>query len=175
MRRQAEAGAGQWLGQAASPVAPLSHASPGSITPSPHTAGQSVSVARVPPAGQQPSPETSDVIAACEQLALHAIPFSESTVQGFPSSHDVGQPPLLAGSPGSQVSPASSSPFPQATGQSTSTVLQAPTGQQPSLSMPDCVTTGACRHTAAQVDAEMTDRSCGDRRRRGQSPTGHVR
>ena len=55
--RQAESEGGQLVGQAPLPVAMRSQASPGSTTPSPQVAGQSVSVACVAPDGQHPSPE----------------------------------------------------------------------------------------------------------------------
>jgi len=55
--RQAESEGGQLVGQAPLPAATLSQVSPGSTMPSPHVAGQSVSVACVAPDGQQPSPE----------------------------------------------------------------------------------------------------------------------
>ncbi len=55
--RQAAGEGGQLVGQAPSPVACGSHVSPGSTTPSPQVAGQSVSVAPVYPGKQQPSPE----------------------------------------------------------------------------------------------------------------------
>ncbi len=55
--RQADNDGGQLVGQAPLPVAALSQVSPGSTTPSPQLAWQSVSVAGVAPGGQQPSPE----------------------------------------------------------------------------------------------------------------------
>jgi len=62
--RQADSEGGQLVGQAPLPVASGSQASPGSTMPSPHSAGQSVSVAWVAPDGQQPSPEIGRSIGA---------------------------------------------------------------------------------------------------------------
>jgi hypothetical protein len=62
--RQADSEGGQLVGQAPLPAASLSQVSPRSTMPSPHVAGQSVSVACVAPDGQQPSPEMGLSIAA---------------------------------------------------------------------------------------------------------------
>jgi hypothetical protein len=62
--RHADSEGGQLVGQAPLPMAILSQVSPGSTTPSPHVAGQSVSVACVAPDGQHPSPEIGRSIGA---------------------------------------------------------------------------------------------------------------
>src|SRR5262245_57925245 len=60
--------------------------------------------------------------------------------------------------PTSHNSPATSStmPLPHAFAQSSSAALVAPGGQQPSLSLPDCMTIGERTHTAAQVPADIS-------------------
>ncbi len=62
--RQADSDGGQLVGQAPLPVAALSQVSPGSTTPSPQVAWQSLSVAGVAPGGQHPSPEIGASIGA---------------------------------------------------------------------------------------------------------------
>jgi hypothetical protein len=131
--KQGDGEGGHEVGQAWASLAWLSHVSPGSIKPSPQLAGQSVSVARVAPAGQHPSPEISAVICRWTQAASQATPVSKSVVQALPSSQVLGQLPSPGGEiPTSQASPASRTPSPQATGQSVSTALKPPGGQQPS-------------------------------------------
>jgi len=104
-----------------------SHVSPGSTMPLPHEAGQSLSASALHPAGQQPSlflHATGEDV----HLTLHVaeLPLRTSLVQALPSLHDVGHEPA-----GSQVSPESTTPLPQAGPQSTSPGLQ-PGTQQPS-------------------------------------------
>ena len=61
-------------------------------------------------------------------------------MQGLPSSQLVGQLPALSGGmPTSHASPDSTTPLPQTLGQSMSTALVAPAGQQPSPFLSDCV------------------------------------
>ena len=63
-------------------------------------------------------------------MQFDALPVIESRVHAFPSLHVVGHD---AG--GSQVSPASTTPLPQLTEQSSSLVESQPLGQQPSPEM----------------------------------------
>lgn len=92
--RQAAGDGGQLVGHALEPVAIGSQVSPGSTTPSPQRAGQSLSVARVDPARQHPSPEMGAVIGMWTHSAWQALPESRSVVQGSPSSQLTGQLPL---------------------------------------------------------------------------------
>src|SRR5262245_33609864 len=92
---------------------PVSHCSLPSTTPLPQTSLQSTSVLKLQPDGQQPSLEKEQVvIALCAHCAVQvlALPTSRSVVQALPSLQlaSVGQ---LDG--GSQVSPTSTTPFPQ--------------------------------------------------------------
>lgn len=131
--KQGEGESGQVVGQAAGPEAFLSQVSPGSTTPSPQLPGQSVLVAWVAPAGQQPSPEICPVMRTWAQAASQAAPVRKSVVQALPSSQPTGQPPGAAEEmPTSQDSPDSRTPSPQAAAQSVSTAFEAPGGQQPS-------------------------------------------
>lgn len=104
-----------------------SHVSPGSMTPLPQTAGQSLSSSAVQPERQQPSPLVQVVMAVVEhtlvQLAL--LPLKVSRVQALPSLHEVGQLP-------SQVSPVSTTRLPQTGWQSRSLFALQPLGQHPS-------------------------------------------
>jgi hypothetical protein len=86
-----------------------SQVSPGSSTPLPQLAGQSLSEFASQPAGQQPSPAVQVVIGVEVHWAsqLAALPVSVSVVQALPSSQDVGQE-----DGGSQVSPDSTTPLP---------------------------------------------------------------
>lgn len=137
--RQTEGDGGQplGLGQAPGPAACVSQVSPGSTMPSPQVAAQSLSVARVAPVGQQPSPEIADLIRSWTQVAWQPEPTRKSVVQGLPSSQVVGQLPGAGGGmPTSQVSTLPlwtwRTPSPHRAGQSPSTALVAPGGQQPS-------------------------------------------
>ncbi len=106
-----------------------SQVSPGSTTPSPQVAEQSLSTVASQPTGQHPSPSSHTEMGAELQatLQLVALPVSVSRVQALLSSQVVGQE---AG--GSQVSPGSTTLFPQVAEQSSSTLASQPTGQQPS-------------------------------------------
>jgi hypothetical protein len=75
-----------------------SHCSPISTTPSPHTTGQSRSVAAVQPGGQQPSPLTQPVMVEATHLELHVIddPARVIVVQEPAAAQLVGQEPLAA-------------------------------------------------------------------------------
>ena len=88
---------------------------------------QSASFIAVQLAGQQPSPDTHDVmVPESTHCRWHIVPCSVRTVQAW-FAHDVGQ---LAPS---QSSPLSRTPLPQTGAQSLSSfALHAP-GQQPSL------------------------------------------
>lgn len=110
-----------WAGQLPSQVSPASTAR------LPHDTEQSPSVVLVQPAGQQPSPETQPVRAACAHAALQepAAPAKESMVQALPSPQVAGQLP-------SQVSPGSTTPSPHEGEQSLSEAAVQPAGQQPS-------------------------------------------
>jgi hypothetical protein len=112
----------QLLGQ----LAP-SQVSPGSVVPLPHVLEQSLSVAWVHPAGQQPSPLAQLVRTWCEHdtLQLAELPVSESMVHASPSLQVTGQLP-------SQVSPLSTMLSPQNGEQSLSLAWLQPAGQQPS-------------------------------------------
>src|SRR5690349_3731618 len=109
-----------------------SHVSPGSVTPLPQAREQSLSVLALQPAGQQPSSLLHWVTCWRRQAAvqLAALPVIESMVQALPSSHVVGHEPG-----GSQVSPASTTWFPQLVEQSLSRLALQPAGQQPSPSL----------------------------------------
>jgi len=104
-----------------------SHTSPASTCPLPQLAEQSVSLLRLQPGAQQPSPDAQAVIAEARQTELQAAgsPSKRSTVQEFPSSQAVGQLP-------SQVSPASTVRLPQVAEQSESSTEVHPGAQQPS-------------------------------------------
>jgi len=79
------------------------------------------------PAGQQPSPLTQVVMAACAHTAeqLDAAPVNVSAVQALPSLQSAGQLP-------SQTSPGSTWPLPHDAEQSLSLLWLQPAGQQPS-------------------------------------------
>jgi hypothetical protein len=74
------------------------------------------------PVGQQPSPPVHIVIGVFEHIRVQAVPRSVSTVQLIPSLQDVGQFP-------SQVSPASTTLFPQTALQLLSLLALQPVGQ----------------------------------------------
>ena len=90
---------------------------------------QSLSFAKVQPAGQHPSALMHAEIGDAAHCALQvaALPVSTSLVHALPSLHEVGQLP-------SHVSPASMVPLPQVTtgAQSLSRSFVQPAGQQPS-------------------------------------------
>jgi hypothetical protein len=121
-------------GQLPTPLAmPVSQTSPLVRTPSPHEAEQSESVATVAPGGQQPSPAAGAVMGVLVHAAAHVPPpVSASAVHATPSLQLVGQLPAPLAMPVSQASPASTSPLPHITAQSSSESELAPAGQQPS-------------------------------------------
>jgi hypothetical protein len=92
-----------------------------------HDCGQSMSLAAVQPAAQQPSPVTQTRIFCCVQLTLQPsrLPLMIPMVHRSPSSQLVGQLP-------SQVSPGSTMLLPQLAEQSESFALVQPGAQQPS-------------------------------------------
>lgn len=106
-----------------------SHVSPGSTTPLPQVGEHSASVNALHPLGQHPSPFAQEMIEVCEHAALQfaALPVRTSVVQALPSWQELGQ---LDG--GSQVSPGSTTVFPQLWEQSRSVADEHPLGQQPS-------------------------------------------
>jgi hypothetical protein len=120
-----------------------SQVSPGSTTPSPQVAEQSGSVPESQPDGQHPSPPSHVSMTSCVHRAVQAaaLPVSTSSVQGSGSPHSVGQ---LEG--GSQVSPGSTTPLPQASPQSESEDSSHPGGQHPSP--PTQSVTALCEHWA---------------------------
>jgi len=125
-----------------------SQTSPGSVTPLPHIAAQSLSLAAVQNIGQQPSPSPQLMIPSCVQrrLQLAALPVEVSVVHELPSLHVAGQ---LDG--GSQVSPGSMTPLPHVTEQSRSLLALQPAGQHASL-LPQ-VTIAECAHARLQLAA----------------------
>jgi hypothetical protein len=76
------------------------------------------------PASTVPFPQGSvEQMFLWVQVTSHPEPCIVSCVHGLPSSHEAGQPPHCPeGMPVSQFSPGSSTPFPQAAGQSLSVV-----------------------------------------------------
>jgi hypothetical protein len=132
----------QLVGQTALPV--VSQVSPGSITPLPQLFEQSLSVLRVQPIGQQPSPPLHAVIGLTSQPAVHsgALPPVLTVRQALLLGH-TGQR-----SGGSQVSPDSITLLPHLGMQSGSVVASAPEGQQPSCMPPIVMGIGA--QTTAQ-------------------------
>ena len=140
------------VGQLPAPeVMPVSQVSPDSTTPLPQTAVQSESVAMVAPGGQQPSPPTGAVMAVVVHVALQVPPpISMSVVQTLPSSHAVGQAPLIpAAIAVSHASPVETTPSPQAAEQSGSVASVAPGGQH--MSPAAVIVTGAWSQVASQV------------------------
>jgi hypothetical protein len=107
-----------------------SHVSPGSMTPSPHDAEQSLSVGWVQPEGQHESPFMHATMPVWLQatLQLAGLPVMVSMVHAFPSSHVDGQ----GNAGGSHVSPGSMTPLPQLAEQSLSLIDVHAVGQQPS-------------------------------------------
>ena len=87
-----------------------SHVSSGSMTPLPQLGEQSLSEPLLQALGQQPSSSAQASIGVDSHAAVHsaALPMSASTVHALPSSQPVGQFPG-----GSQVSPSSTTSFPQ--------------------------------------------------------------
>jgi hypothetical protein len=105
-----------------------SQVSPGSTTPLPQVAEQSLSFALVhAPLPQQPSPSMHAVTGVWTQTASQVLasPVSSSFVHGMPSSQLTGQFP-------SHVSPPSTFPSPHTTVQSMSVATPHDCGQQPS-------------------------------------------
>jgi hypothetical protein len=125
-----------------------SQVSPVSTTPFPHVTEQNGSLLLLQPAGQQLSPVLHWVIAWWVQAALQlaALPVSASMVQPLPSSHvaAVGQLP-------SQVSPGSTTMFPQLAEQNGSLFRLQPAGQQ--LSPPVHWVIAWCVQAALQLAA----------------------
>ena len=72
---------------------PLSQLSPGSTTPFPQAAGQSLSVAALAPGGQHPSPAAACVMRVWVHVALQPLPASVSRVQTSLSVQLCGQAP----------------------------------------------------------------------------------
>ncbi len=109
-----------------------SQVSPGSTSELLQVPVQSRSLFASQPPGQQPSPLVHCVMIWLEHATLQfiALPVSASIVQALPSSQLVWQD-----SGGSQVSPASSVPFPQVTVQSESFAALQPRGQHSSAFM----------------------------------------
>src|SRR5438128_196368 len=116
------------LGQPVGQLAP-SHFSPASTTPLPHLGAQSLSLVASQVPGQQPSPAAHAVcVPSSTQRAVQeaAEPASFCLVQpsaGQLVGHELG---------GSQTSPVSTTPLPQAGWQSLSLVALQLGGQQPS-------------------------------------------
>jgi hypothetical protein len=146
----------QLVGQAPAPLAiDVSQVSPLDTTPSPHRAGQSLSVPMLAPIGQQPSPLAGAVIgAALHEAAQVPAPVSTSAVQAIPSLQLVGQrpPPLVIAV--SQASPGDRMPSPQTPVQSLSVAIVAPDGQQPSPFLGAVI--GVEPQTALQVPAPIS-------------------
>jgi hypothetical protein len=99
---------GSWSSQAVGHVLGGSHCSPGSSSPSPHFAEQSVSVACMHPEGQQPSPDLQAVTGSESHAASHRSgePMSLVATQALTAGHSAGQVP-------SHNSPGSTWPSPQ--------------------------------------------------------------
>jgi hypothetical protein len=108
-----------------------SHASPASIVPLPQLAEQSLSVAFVQPAGQQPSPGMQLSIGCIVHCDVHAAgsPTTTAFKHMFADRHVTAVGHI---STGSHASPASIVPLPQLERQSVSLFASAPSGQQPS-------------------------------------------
>ncbi len=133
----------------------LSQVSPGSTKPLPQAGAQSLSVPLVSPAGQQPSLLSGAVIGVVVHIAAQVPPpTSASVVHAMSSLHAVGHEPLPTVMPGSQPSPVSSTPLPQAAAQSLSVLALAPAGQQPSASAGPVIS--ACVHAAVQSTPSRT-------------------
>jgi hypothetical protein len=108
-----------------------SQISPDSTTLFPHAGRQLLSLFALHPDGQQPSPPMQDVIGGCVHCTLHCIglPVSMSLVHGFPSlAQVVRQFP-------SQISPLSTTLFPQTGVQFPSVFALQPGGQHESPPM----------------------------------------
>jgi hypothetical protein len=115
-----------------------SHVSPASIAPLPQAGEQSESVLALHPAGQQPSSGSQVTMLVWLQatLQLSILPVIWSMVQALPSVQLVGQDAA-----GSQVSPLSTTPLPQAGEQSESVLALHPAGQQRSPEAQPTMTT----------------------------------
>jgi hypothetical protein len=116
-------------------------------TESPQETGQSLSLDALQPFGQQPSAWAQALMGLLAHVALQVdgSPLMMSCVQPLPSSQVVGH---VEG--GSQVSPWSITPLPQAAEQSSSFALLQFTGQHPSPSTQ--ATTGSWVQTTSQVE-----------------------
>ena len=123
-----------------------SQVSPGSMMPLPQTAGQSLSLFRLQPLGQHPSPPEQAEMGVWVQCTLQVLglPVIVSVVHGLLSLQLVGQVPG-----GSQVSPASTAPLPHTGLQLLSELALQPLGQQPSLLVQ--VVIGVWVHCTLQV------------------------
>jgi hypothetical protein len=108
-----------------------SQVSPGSTTPLPQEAEQSLSVALVQLPGQQPSPLTQRVMSLMTQAEsqVAALPLTLSVVQAELSAQEASLGQL---SLGSQSSPGSRMVLPQTGSQSSSSAAEQPSPQQPS-------------------------------------------
>src|SRR5262245_4427793 len=90
-----------------------SHCSPGSISPSPQVLGQSLSLVKFAPGGQQPSPLAGRVMGVCTQCAWQFVPTNVSVVHTSVSAHVVGQAPgFPCAMAVSHCSPGSTTPLP---------------------------------------------------------------
>ena len=128
-----------------------SQVSPRSTMRLPHTGWQSESLFALAPGGQQPSPLFDAVMAICVHATLHCsgVPVITSSVQAFPSSHELGHGLSLL--LGSHSSGASTTPSPQLLEQSVSSGYLQPLAQQPSPLVH--VVISCVEHTASQVSA----------------------
>jgi hypothetical protein len=136
-----------------------SQVSGGVVTPSPQADGQSVSLPRLHPGGQQPSPFAHAVIAGKLHDALHciALPVKMLLVQAFMSSQLVTQRFAALELIGSQVSGGVTTPSPHEAEQLLSVAIVQPPGQQPSPFW-HCVM-GGYVHAAVQFAALPVSRS----------------
>jgi hypothetical protein len=123
-----------------------SQVSPGSSTPLPQLAPQSLSLLALQVGGQQPSPpwQTDSGSEVHTELPAFGSPVSVSVVQALPSSQLVGQFPSHSSGPSTIVSP-------QTFVQSLSESASHPMLQQPS---PSAQPTGSTMHRALQSSAE---------------------
>jgi hypothetical protein len=125
-----------------------SQVSEGSTVPFPQVGEQSLSWLALQPGAQQPSPPVHVVIGGCVHCRLHcaAVPIKTSAVQLFPSSAQVvGQFP-------SQISPDSTTLFPQIGVQLSSLLALQPGAQQPSDAVH--VVIAGWLHTTSQLAGE---------------------
>jgi hypothetical protein len=89
-------------------LVPASHFSLLSRTPSPHFAGQSLSLLAFAPSGQQPSPAVTAVISVITHSASHFVAEPVS----FEVAHPMAEGQVLGQSSPSQLSPVSRMPLP---------------------------------------------------------------